>query len=295
MPRRPLYRAEAVLSPLTLLVLLSAPPAARADRIYGLTDDQMLISWESSDPGMLLTSLHLNPMNGPDVATRAMDWRFTDQEGLYLVGTIMGGSVLGQVNLVSGSVSTTNSPTIPVSGPSMGMDFSPLPSATNGRVVSSIGHNARFSVPFGSPGTREGDIHYAAGDAHEGDDADLSHIAWDWQSLPTLYGIDVGNDVLVRMNPTTGALTTIGQLGLNATEWGGFDIAIDGTAFAVLGTPTSSMSSFYTIDLNTGAATLIGEVGGGLVITAMTIPEPASAALILIGLALRLVRRERTG
>jgi hypothetical protein len=57
---------------------------------------------------------------------------------------------------------------------------------------------------------------------------------------------------------------------------------------------TPSASSLYTVDINTGAATLIGPMGvnsiSGL---AVLVPEPASATLILAAGTLALTRRSR--
>jgi hypothetical protein len=76
----------------------------------------------------------------------------------------------------------------------------------------------------------------------------------------------------------------------------GFDILSAGggnTGFAAMQLTSDGVSQFYRIDLNTGAATVIGDIGGGDLIDgiAVVIPEPATvgmAALAMIGgLALR--------
>ena len=75
-----------------------------------------------------------------------------------------------------------------------------------------------------------------------------------------LYGIDYDLDVLVTQNPMTGTLTQVGALGFNLAPIAGFDIfsPADGTnAGYVL-----SGSKLYSIDLTTGAATLLDDVLG---------------------------------
>ena len=78
-------------------------------------------------------------------------------------------------------------------------------------------------------------------------------------------------------------------LGLNASAAGGFDVSgVTGTAYAALLPSGSSQSSLYTINLATGAATPVGVINGGLVISALTVapvPEPASIALVVLAVA----------
>src|SRR5262249_5884619 len=66
------------------------------------------------------------------------------------------------------------------------------------------------------------------------------------------------------VSPNDGQLTTVGALGVDTTDQVGFDIApTTGVAFASLTTVgTTSSSTLYTINLATGAATMIGPLGG---------------------------------
>ena len=59
-----------------------------------------------------------------------------------------------------------------------------------------------------------------------------------------------------------------GSLGVNSDDRIGFDIAYSSSgniAFASL--TVSNITRLYTINLATGAATLVGTIGGGLVLT----------------------------
>jgi len=57
-------------------------------------------------------------------------------------------------------------------------------------------------------------------------------------------------------------VTTIGAIGVNAADFGGLDIQpFSNIAFAAL--RVGSVSNLYSVNLTTGAATLIGVIGNG--------------------------------
>jgi hypothetical protein len=88
----------------------------------------------------------------------------------------------------------------------------------------------------------------------------------------TLYGIDAGSDRLVVQGgidgtapggPNGGQIKSIGPLTVTVpNSSAGFDIAPDGTAYAVL--LTGLAPSLYTVNLSTGTATLIGQLGASI-------------------------------
>ena len=81
----------------------------------------------------------------------------------------------------------------------------------------------------------------------------------------TLYDIDSAAGTLRIQNPPdSGTLVTVGSLalGTNLNEAIGFDIAgEDGVAYATI--TTGGISRLYTVNLATGAATLVGAIGIG--------------------------------
>ncbi|MES2598031.1 MAG: DUF4394 domain-containing protein [Verrucomicrobiota bacterium] len=86
----------------------------------------------------------------------------------------------------------------------------------------------------------------------------------------TLYGIDSATDSLIRIgsvngtpnSPNGGQVTTVGALGFDVSSSKvGFDIAARAGAFAVF--ENGGITSLYSINLTTGAATLVGPVGDG--------------------------------
>jgi hypothetical protein len=115
-----------------------------------------------------------------------------------------------------------------------------------------------------------------------------------------LYGIDSNLDILVTQSPANaGTLNTIGPLGVNANNLLAFDVSgTSGIAFASLN-GLSSSSQLYTIDLTTGKATLLGDIGStdlvrGIAAARAAVSEPGTVLLVGTS-ALALLRRQRLG
>ena len=136
---------------------------------------------------------------------------------------------------------------------------------------------------------------YAGGDPNNGANPNIVSSAYsnNFFGAPStvLYNIDASLDILVTQSPpNNGTLNTIGALGVNTSDIAGFDISgSSGIAYAAL--ENGGTSSLYTINLTTGAATLVGAIGSGLSVNGLTaVPEPEHYALIaagsLIGFAL---------
>jgi len=89
---------------------------------------------------------------------------------------------------------------------------------------------------------------------------------------------------LVSNSPT---ITTVGALGVDVLKANGFEVLANGTACAALNTDDGSslVTGIYTINLGTGAATLVGNYNGTLSgLTVSAVPEPQTYALMLAGL-----------
>ncbi|HEY0940739.1 MAG TPA: DUF4394 domain-containing protein [Steroidobacter sp.] len=98
----------------------------------------------------------------------------------------------------------------------------------------------------------------------------------------TAYYIDSTSDrLLTTANASGGVLTPVGALTVDAAAMTGFDIgtAPDGTNSAIAALTVANVTSLYTIDLNTGAATRIDTIGGlnsGEFILGLARPVPAT-------------------
>src|SRR5262249_21759222 len=104
--------------------------------------------------------------------------------------------------------------------------------------------------------------------------------------VTTLYGIDANTDQLVTIggvdsspSPNGGVVRPVGPLGVNTTNEIGFDIANDAAGSAYASLSVDGKAGFYTINLMTGAATLVGTIGnGGVAIIDISV-APAGALL----------------
>lgn len=152
-----------------------------------------------------------------------------------------------------------------------GVDFNPVPDRI--RVIGDADTSRRLNPDNGALAGTDTALAYVAGDPGFGANPNVVHVAYTnsqaGATLTTLYGIDSNRDVLVRIggpdgtpSPNTGQLTTIGPLGVDVTSFGGFDIQ-PGTNTAYAALRSGGVQRLYTIDLATGAATLIGAIGGG--------------------------------
>jgi Domain of unknown function (DUF4394)/PEP-CTERM motif len=113
----------------------------------------------------------------------------------------------------------------------------------------------------------------------------------------TLYALDFNNEEVGTINTSTGAYTRVGSFGLGtsfpntATE--GFDISgVTGVAYANLDISPSLIDNLYTVNLGTGQLTSQGSFGIQMQdITA--VPEPATMAVLGLGIAAMLRRRRK--
>lgn len=285
-------KSKIVLGMGSMMMLLSAQ--VHAELIYGVTSQGGLISFDSATPGAIETGVQISGIQANEEIL-GIDFRPATGE-LFGVGsfnnlyTINPGS--GQSTLVGGG---TFSPAL--NGAWFGFDFNPTIDRI--RNVSDANQNLVLN-PNDGTSTGVTDLFYGPGDANEGADPTVAHSAYTnsfaGATTTQLYSIDVGLDILTTQANSAGTLGTVGPLGVDVGSFGGFDISgVTGTPYAALLPEGDSISSLYTVDLNSGNATLVGEIAGGLVVSAITVvPEPTSVGIFLSTIAMTgLSRRGR--
>ena len=268
-----------------------ASPAAAA-RVYGLVGNDRIVTFDATNPaaitsdfaiaglglGEVLTGIDIRPLDGSiyTVSTSGNVYRLTRGGGSYAAA-------------LTGVVTTFPFPGAPVaiSGSNFGIDFAP---ADRIRLVSDLDQNLRIN-PLNGGAAVDTPINNGAG----GRPYDLVGVAFTDGSASgaAFYGIDGASSSLLRgaiggvYANTNLSGVTFDPLGisLNNQSQVGFDILFSGGVNRAF---LSANNSFYGVDLTTGRATLIGDIGITNIrdITAAAVPEPATWATMISGFGL---------
>jgi uncharacterized protein DUF4394 len=239
------------------------PQPSTGRSIYAIDGFNRLIVFGVQSPGTLRRSVLISGVR-PNEVIIGIDFRPADGR-LYAVGD---SHYVYQVDTLSGAATRigTGVPFDSLVGIWFGLDFDPVEDRI--RVHSDADRNLRLDPTTGTA-AYDFPLAYALTDPNVGVNPSVVATAYTGSVSPPaattdLYGIDSGLDVLVRIvAPNSGQLTTLGPLNAATTADVGFDIAGDDTtAYATLSTAAGA-SRLYTIDLATGGATLIGNIGYG--------------------------------
>lgn len=260
-------------------LLVTAGTLANAEVAFAVTKNQSLISFDTDAPNAILTGAAISGLQQNE-QIRGIDFRPANGQ-LYAMGSF---NNLYTIDTTTGSASLVGSGAgIAFNGSSFGFDFNPVIDRI--RVVSDAGQNYVFN-PNDGTAVQVTDLFYGAGDANEGVTPNIVSSAYTNSFTGTtstqLYGIDTGLDILVTQANSAGTLGTVGSLGADIVDMVGFDISsISNMGFSVSIEDGGTRSVLWGIDLNTGAATEIGEIGGGSILTSFAIvPAPGAVAML---------------
>ena len=284
-----------------LAVCVSAVAATTAGavhlsaEIYGLTDDNRLLSFSAASPGDVETNAKVSGL--PSGASLiGIDFRPGDGK-LYTVAKVGTTGSLYTVDPESGEatfvVTLVNAGTttpVVLQGTQFGFDFNPAADAL--RIVSDTGQNLRALPSSTSPTGAarvtgatfmDGTLSYTpcspgatppacsttrpaatgiTGAAYTNNDNDAA-------TPTTLYDIDSNlDDLVIQSPPNDGTLTRVGDLGVDTASFVGFDVRTTGgmnIAYASLTQQQgrgATLATLYQVDLATGAVTSLGKIGG---------------------------------
>jgi hypothetical protein len=196
----------------------------------------------------------------------------------------------------------------PTNTPRLDLDWNPT--IDRMRLVTQTDQNIVFNPNDGGT-TAVNNLFYNAGDVNEGQDPSIvangytNSFAGNLGGTTQQFAIDSQNDSLVTLANNAGTLTTVGLLGFDVSDMAGLDIfsgPIDGIggpnmAYALLN--VAGISGLYSIDLSSGQASMLGNIGNGVTLTGLAIasvPTPASMLLFLPAglLLMRASRRKQS-
>ncbi len=261
------------------LALLVASPSLLAQTVVGLTDDNRIVRFSANTPGTVVSSVEVTQLEPGD--------RLLGIDVRPATGLLYGLSQTGRLYTIdpaSGLATPRALLDVPLAGSFVGMDFNPVPDRL--RVVTNTGQNLRINVDSGATIVDgainpEGAVLGAAGYIN----------SFAGTTTTALYVVNTATSALMLQSPpNNGTVAAVGPLGVTLDAGGalGLDIQFvdDGNrAFAAL--RVGGTSGFYRIDLATGAATLVGAIGGNpmlqgiAVVTAAVTPAPPAQATAL--------------
>lgn len=184
-------------------------------------------------PGETILGMDIRPANGQ----------------LYALGST---GRIYTIDTTTGNATMVGAGPVAISGTDFGFDFNPVVDRI--RIVSNTGMNIRVNPNDGLlVGT--GDTALNPGTPNVTAVAYINNFAG--ATLTTLYDIDSTTDMLYMQNPpNNGTLVPVGPLGINITASNGFDISgTSNTAYSIC--TVGGITGLYTINLTTGAATLV--------------------------------------
>jgi hypothetical protein len=276
-----------VLAALALAFTAAQSRATIAYMISGNTES--LLSFDTANPAAVTV---VGNFAGAVSGLQGLDFR--PANGL-LYGYSDSGNALVIVDPTTAFTTLAPTPTTGSNTFNLGIDFNPA--ADRLRLVNANDQNLRINVDTGATNV-DGLLAYGVGDPNFGINPQINEVAYTNNDTnpgtgTQLYYIDTGADALVTTtNPNGGVLTTVGSLGVNTDLLTGFDIFTDPTsgtnsAFAVM--RVAGVSSLYSINLGSGAATNLGALGISnpfalALQPAVAVPEPGTALAGLLAM-----------
>src|SRR5215813_12962084 len=257
--------------------------AAQTNMIIALTSNNQLLQFTAAAPGTIINTLSVKGLQSGDTLV-GIDFRPATGR-LYAMGVSGATGHLYTINLLTGVASPVGTGfSMPQSagaaaGKDYGFDFNPTVDRI--RVIADSRDNFRLNPDTGA--VAGADFALTEGAVVVGAAYDRNFAG---SKVTTLYGIDANTDQLVTIggidgapSPNGGVVRPVGPLGVNTTNEIGFDIANDAAGSAYASLTVDGRAGFYTINLMTGAATLIGTIGnGGVAIMDISV-APAGALL----------------
>lgn len=231
-----------------------------------------LVTVDSATPATAVSTVAVSGLGTGQTLT-GIDYRPANPRLLYGISNtgqlyVMNGRT-GQATAVGTAIAAAATP----AGAAVGFDFNPTVDRI--RFVTSTGVDLRLNPITGALAATDGAPAYAGLDPNAGQVPTVAGSGYTnnvaGATSTTLYEIDTRNGVAAarlvtqgnaNVSPNTGVLFTVGSTGVTSTGAVGLDVAANGTTYATLTSPTTGVTSLYTLNLSTGVATLVGALTG---------------------------------
>ncbi|WP_243732204.1 DUF4394 domain-containing protein [Pedobacter duraquae] len=266
---------------LALIILISSCKKDRgndADMIYpgpnqnfyALTSDNKLLFINAQNTSTITSTVTITGLQTGELLL-GIDFRPATGQ-LYAAGSSSRIYVVDPKTGIARAIGTSAFTPI-LNGTAVAFDFNPTVDRI--RLVTSAGQNLRLNPETGAVMITDGTINGVS-------NARVTSAAYTQNragaATTILYDIDVANDKLHKQDPPNdGKLVEVGSLGIDAEDAGGFDISPDGTT-ALAALSVGGKSGLFTIDLNSGKATKVGNFASQII--GLAIPtEPVAYAV----------------
>jgi hypothetical protein len=252
-------------------VIPTFPPLGQDIAFYALSGGTRLDGYSTTNAATRTSSVAITGL-GSGETLLAIDFRPATGQ-LYGVSSASRLYVINQ-NTGAARAIGAGAFTPTVAGNLLGFDFNPTVDRI--RLVTSTGQNLRINPETGTVAATDGVLNGATGATITGA-AYTNNTAG--AETTVLYDLDPATDQLYRQDPpNAGTLVAVGNLNLNITGDGGFDIdARTGTAlglYAVNGNPT-----LFAVNLTTGVARPLAQYAANAGYTGLAIPTQPVAYL----------------
>lgn len=265
---------------LTIYTLLFATFITQAQTIYGLTATNQLFSFQAATPAITTTPVAVTGI-ASGYSLVGMDFRpATGELFAFAYNSTMQSAKMYTISLTSAMATEvgTGINNLVLNG-KIAFDFNPTVDRI--RLETSNGENYRLNPNNGALAATDGNIAYAPTDVNAGKPARVGSAGYTNSYIAStstgLYVYDDSLNVLAFQNPpNNGVLNTLGSSGIMVPANGTSDMDIvynetTGANIIYFTTQTiAGASALYTINVNSGAATLVGPIGLGLNVKKMS-------------------------
>lgn len=262
---------------------------------FGVTFDNRLVSFDTSAPGTILGNFAITGLDSGE-SVLGIDARPASVTGALVIMTSANRLMSLGFDGTATAIGAGFSPALATS--TLGMDFNPTVDRI--RVVHSDGSNRRLNPVTGGNAALDAALSYNDGSGLTPRAVGTAYNAFQFGFNAPVgsvrqFIIDSARDILGEVGSQAGGnasfnggvVTPVGGLGFDLTDDAGFDIFGPTQTAFISSFTVGANTGFYSLNLATGSATLIGAVGEGLGVRDFTvIPAPGAAALLgLAGLA----------